>query len=256
MPIADQQSLPTIKITEVAYNNGAFNPIHYHTSHQLLVVQQGFIRVHTPTGWYVITPSRGIWLTKKTLHSLAILKNTQIFSVYIPPTITENLLPQTQVVGINSLLQALLGQAVNIDIAIMTSRDKLIMELIVAELSRLTVLEELKLPQPSSENYQAICDKIRDRLSHQWALTDIANTLGISERTVARQFYQQTGLSFNEWLRRLRFQYSFELLLQGNSVIDVALKVGYENPSSFSTAFKQRVGITPTQFVAQSLGGV
>ena len=83
------------------------------------------------------------------------------------------------------------------------------------------------------------------------SLADIAHLLNISERTVSRQFTQQTGLSFIEWLRRLRLQHSLELLLQGQSVVDVSLAVGYDSPSAFSTAFKQRIGLSPTQYVAQ-----
>jgi AraC-like DNA-binding protein len=120
----------------------------------------------------------------------------------------------------------------------------------LGETGCLTPLTEFEVPQPALPEYQALIEKISARLSHPWTLADIAHLLNISERTVSRQFTQQTGLSFIEWLRRLRLQHSLELLLQGQSVLDVALAVGYDSPSAFSTTFKQRIGLSPTQYVA------
>ena len=155
-------------------------------------------------------------------------------------------------VAISELLQALLSSAVGINSHYQTNtREAWIVELILDELRCLTPLAEFEVPQPTLPEYQALLEKISERLSHPWALADIAHLLNISERTVSRQFTQQTGLSFIEWLRRLRLQHSLELLLQGQSVVDVSLTVGYDSPSAFSTAFKQRIGLSPTQYVAQ-----
>ena len=241
----------TLIVVEKNYSLGANEPLHQHACHQLIMVKHGFVRVTTPDGYFAITQSRGIWLAKGTKHSLSILKYTQILSAFVEPLARADLPNRSQVVAIGELLQALLGSAIGIDSHYQANtREAWLVELILDELRQLTTLADFEVPQPTLPEYEVICDKIRQRLSHQWALADIAQLLGISERTVSRQFTTQTGLSFVEWLRRLRLQHSLELLLQGQSIVDVAFAVGYDSPSAFSTAFKQRIGVSPSQYVA------
>lgn len=241
-----------LNVIEQYYETGMTEPPHSHVCHQLIIVKHGFIRVATPKGFFAITQHRGIWLTQNTEHSLSILKNTQVLSAFVEPLARADLPNRSQVVVISELLQALLSNASGIDSHYAdNTREAWIVELILDELRRLTPLADFEVPQPTLSEYSLIYKKISQRLSHQWALADIAQMLGISERTVSRQFTAQTGLSFVEWLRRLRLQHSLELLLQGQSVVDVALAVGYDSPSAFSTAFKQRIGVSPTQYVVQ-----
>lgn len=247
---ASQPNQP-LSIVIHQYDVGMIEPSHHHLCHQLIVVKQGFIRVTTSKGQFAITPQRGIWLTQGIEHRLNILKNTQVLSAFVEPLARADLPNRSQVVTISELLQALLGSAIDIDSHYQAdTREAWLVELILDELRQLTALADFEVPQPTLPEYQAICDKIRQRLSHQWSLADVAQLLAISERTVSRQFTAQTGLSFVEWLRRLRLQHSLELLLQGQSVVDVALAVGYDSPSAFSTAFKQRIGVSPSQYVA------
>lgn len=241
----------TMIVIDKIYSLGASEPLHQHDCHQLIIVKHGFIRVTTPNGHFVITQNRGIWLAKGTEHSLTILKNTQVIAGFVEPLARADLPNRSQVVAISELLQALLGSAIGIDSRYQANtREAWLIELILDELRRLNSLADFEVPQPTLLEYQAICKKISQRLSHQWSLADIAQLLNISERTVSRQFTAQTGLSFVEWLRRLRLSHSLELLLQGQSVVDVALAVGYDSPSAFSTAFKQRIGVSPSQYVA------
>lgn len=234
------------------YATGANEPMHKHACHQLIVIKHGFMRVTTSSGHFAITQNRGIWLAEGTEHSLTILKNTHVIAGFIEPLARADLSNRSQVVSISDLLQALLENSIGINSQYQShTREAWLVELMLDECRRLTPLTEFALPEPTVTAYKTACDKIRERLHHGWSLTDMAQILGISERTVSRQFTQQTGLSFAEWLRRLRLQHSLELLLSGQSVVDVALSVGYDSPSAFSTAFKQRIGLSPTQYVAQ-----
>jgi AraC-like DNA-binding protein len=44
---------------------------------------------------------------------------------------------------------------------------------------------------------------------------------------------------------------ALELLATGEKVIDVALTLGYESPSAFSTMFRRQFDRTPSQFFAE-----
>jgi len=63
-----------------------------------------------------------------------------------------------------------------------------------------------------------------------------------------RLFKRYYGLTPIQYLTDKRIEKSKEHLKQGMTVTDTCFDVGFESPSSFSTLFKCRVGITPNKF--------
>lgn len=65
-----------------------------------------------------------------------------------------------------------------------------------------------------------------------------------------RQFSQYCGVSVNRYVTLMRLKRaSFQLVQQPQQkVIDIALNAGFENPESFSRAFKHTFGRTPSEF--------
>ena len=62
-------------------------------------------------------------------------------------------------------------------------------------------------------------------------------------------FKNSTGLSFKEYLNKVRIEESKILLLNTDfSIIDIAIAVGFEDQSYFSKVFKKYTGTTPKQF--------
>lgn len=61
-----------------------------------------------------------------------------------------------------------------------------------------------------------------------------------------RMFSYVAGISLSEYIRRRRMsQAAFELQRTDSRVIDIALKYGYNSPTSFNRAFQNVHGITP-----------
>jgi AraC-like DNA-binding protein len=79
-------------------------------------------------------------------------------------------------------------------------------------------------------------------------LGELATAAGMTERTVARLFLKETGLTFGQWRRQLRLLAALERLGAGESVSNVALDVGYEDVSSFIAVFKAALGDTPARY--------
>jgi AraC-like DNA-binding protein len=55
-------------------------------------------------------------------------------------------------------------------------------------------------------------------------------------------------VSFGRWRQQLRLLAALELLGAGESVTRVAFEVGYEDVSSFISAFKGAMGETPARY--------
>lgn len=74
--------------------------------------------------------------------------------------------------------------------------------------------------------------------------------MGVSVRTLERQFQRDTGMNMREWRLRARLLHALPLLERGDSVTDVALSCGYESTSSFIASFRRFFGTTPGSFSA------
>jgi len=81
-------------------------------------------------------------------------------------------------------------------------------------------------------------------------LTQWGRDVGASERTLARAFLADTGLSFGQWRGLLRLRAAMVALAAGDPVTRVAREVGYESTSAFVAAFRRATGSTPAVYFA------
>lgn len=127
------------------------------------------------------------------------------------------------------------------------SRAERIYELILDEIRGINVLP-FNLPEPQTPALLALCRQIQDQPGEKWTTALAARELNISERTLLRHFRQQTGLVFSEWLRRARLMEALNRLAQGQSVLRVALDLGYDSHSAFSAMFRRTLGVAPSDY--------
>lgn len=71
---------------------------------------------------------------------------------------------------------------------------------------------------------------------------------GASERTLARVFVAETGVSFGRWRTLIRIQAALTALAGGEPVGNVARRVGYDSDSAFVQAFRRETGVTPGSY--------
>lgn len=80
-------------------------------------------------------------------------------------------------------------------------------------------------------------------------LDQVARKMGISSNYFSALFKQSTGSSFINYLTDVRIANAKELLKRGNyKTYEVAMRCGYENPTYFSTIFKRRTGVSPSEY--------
>jgi AraC-like DNA-binding protein len=77
----------------------------------------------------------------------------------------------------------------------------------------------------------------------------LADTAGLSTRTLQRRIKAASGLTPGAFLRTMRLERAAQLLNGGaSSVTDVAAAVGYTDAESFSRAFRQGFGVSPSAY--------
>lgn len=89
-------------------------------------------------------------------------------------------------------------------------------------------------------------------------LDDLAQLIGQPRQYVSQILNEQLGQNFYEYINGLRIEEARELLLhpqhRQSPVLDIAFATGFNNKVSFYRTFKNRFGVTPTEF--RELNGV
>ncbi|NWK67553.1 AraC family transcriptional regulator [Bacillus paramycoides] len=100
----------------------------------------------------------------------------------------------------------------------------------------------------SLKNMNAAMQYIEDNLTNEIDFKKIARIAFCSEYHFKRMFSFLAGISLSEYIRCRRLTLAaFELKDSDVKVIDVAIKYGYNSPDSFSRAFQNLHGITPSE---------
>lgn len=95
---------------------------------------------------------------------------------------------------------------------------------------------------------------IYDHSDKTISLDALASYTGFSKYHFNRIFFVATGYQLGEFIQRHKLEKALHLIKQGNhNIIDVALSVGYDSPSSFSRAFKKNFSVTPSDVVQGKL---
>ncbi len=93
-----------------------------------------------------------------------------------------------------------------------------------------------------------ILEFLNDNYMDDLTMEQIAAYTGRSLATFKRDFKKISSLTPQKWLIKKRLEAAYiKLKEEGKKVQDVYMEVGFKNASHFSTAFKQRYGIPPTE---------
>ncbi len=80
----------------------------------------------------------------------------------------------------------------------------------------------------------------------------VASFVGFSVSHLNRLFRRHTGHSLNEYIRHYRVERAAELLLDSEqSILDIALAVGYQSASSLYESFRREFGVAPGEYRKQ-----
>ena len=86
------------------------------------------------------------------------------------------------------------------------------------------------------------------------SVDDIARSLGVSQMQLYRKVKALLGTGVTDYLQTIRLTKARLLLLQeGGTIAEVAYQTGFSSPSYFSTAFKAKYQVSPSEFRALHL---
>jgi AraC-like DNA-binding protein len=234
------------------FPDGHFIAPHAHRRSQLIYASSGVMRVRTPLGAWVVPPNRAVWVPANVVHDVRMAGAVAMRTLYILPHLVGSLPHECCVVTVSPLLRELVLRAAELPLLYdEAGPDGRVMALILDELRALPVLP-LNLPMPRDTRLARICRTILDDPASALTLNAWGKQIGASSRTLARGFLHETGMTFGRWRQQARLLEALSRLAQGQSVTTIALDLGYDSPSAFTSMFKRALGRTPSAYFANS----
>ena len=90
---------------------------------------------------------------------------------------------------------------------------------------------------------------LAEQLEQPWDLKQMASLVSMSVPSLIRHVRAAYRTTPGQFLGRMRLKHAAELLLSSRMPIGmIALKTGYENPTSFAAAFKREFQYSPREY--------
>ena len=221
---------------------------HSHERAQFIYATAGTMRVAADGSMWVVPPQRALWMPAGVEHGITMLSDVTMRTLYLRDDAAAAMPPSCRVLPVSPLLRELIVRAT--ELPLQYDEDGPaghVIALLLAELHGLQSLP-LQLPMPQEARLRALCLALLAAPGDQRTLREWAQSVNASERTVARLFQNETGLSFGAWRQQARLLEAMGRLGSGAPVTQVALDLGYDSVSAFSAMFRRAAGASPSAY--------
>jgi AraC-like DNA-binding protein len=236
-----------ISIATLAYEypRGFLVSEHAHGSDQLIYAIRGLMEVYSDRSAWLIPPNFALWVPAHTRHRIRMPTAVSMRTLYIRPGLVTRPEPHCAVLSVAPLLRELMVETVRLGRLSLRNREHCnLCDLTALHIRRaLPIPTEIRMPQ--DPRALSVATRILDSLVESPSLPTLCNQVGVSTRTLQRLFRTDVGIDANSWRQQARLTRAVELLVHGSSVKQVALAVGYAQPSAFVAAFRRVFGLTP-----------
>lgn len=127
-------------------------------------------------------------------------------------------------------------------------------ELLARVMDVLSMIQRTMTPPPQStliirDEVQAAMQILEEELAYNWTVTELAARVALSPAQLTRLFNRHLGTGPAAFLRRTRIRHLAEILTSTDMDIATAAKrVGWQDQSQASRAFRAGYGLSPQQF--------
>ena len=94
-----------------------------------------------------------------------------------------------------------------------------------------------------------VIEYLKENLNRQISVFELAKTFYTGVSTLKKKFKDKTGMGVIEYFIDLKLRKGAEMLEKGNySVSEVSEWLGFSSPGYFSRLFKQKLGLSPSEY--------
>lgn len=110
-------------------------------------------------------------------------------------------------------------------------------------------MEKVENLSKKSEIIKPACNYIKEKFNRELRLDTLADLCGVSKSYFCRLFKEEMGVGVTEYVISLRMREACRLLEEtDDSVVVIAINVGYVDCGYFNRLFKKHIGCTPLEY--------
>ncbi len=125
-----------------------------------------------------------------------------------------------------------------------------VLELLLLQFEQFTYNQKItkSLKKKDVDKMYAVKDFLMENLDSTNSLIDLAHLVGTNEFSLKKGFKEIFGKSVFSFWNDLKMEQAKKMLLEEDlTIFEISEQVGYKNQRHFSTAFKKKYGILPSQ---------
>jgi len=223
---------------------------HTHVDHQLAWAASGVLTVRTRESAWVLPTTRALWIPAGVRHETLSAGTATMRSAYVRPAQCPIGWTEPTPVSASPLMAELIGY---LEDPALDGRRRANAEGVLVDILRPVAMTTIEVRMPADDRARQVADLISANLADGRTLAEWGRAVGASERTLARAFLADTGVSFGRWRTLLRLRAALGALAAGEPVGNVARHVGYDSDSAFVQAFRRETGVTPSTYFRQGV---
>ncbi|NOR61660.1 MAG: helix-turn-helix domain-containing protein [Rhodobacteraceae bacterium] len=236
------------------YPAGMNAETHSHPRAHLIYAVSGVMHIETQIASYTILPSTALLMPANTEHAIYMDGPVAMRALFLRSSAARRFFGDCKVISVTPLLRELIlaacSEPLNWDIQ---GRGHHVTALALDEIEKSNILP-LDLPLPTDARLRRVIDALRKQPQNTSSLVEWVQISNVSDRTLARLFRKETGLSFRQWRQQARLTAAMGALSAGESPAKAAIIADFESQPAFGLAFRKFFGFTLGQ--VQGLPGL
>ena len=224
---------------------------HRHPFHQLVYVSTGVLAVTTEQASWVASSGRAMWIPADTWHEHRVYGPSGVHTVGFPPGDAPLHSTKPTVVSVAPLLRELLIACSEPGLP-RAEADRL--QAVLRDRLKRSPVQPLTLPAARDPRLIHACALATQDLAQPRTMAWLARRCAVGERTLARLFRGEFGMTYPQWRTVTRVFHAMILLAEGSTVTEAGRCCGWATTSAFIDAFTRTVGQTPGGYRAAARG--
>ncbi|MCV7062758.1 AraC family transcriptional regulator [Mycolicibacterium vaccae] len=224
---------------------------HSHDVHQIEYALHGVVEVETDSAHYLLPPQQAAWIPAGLEHQAVMNPDVKTVAVMFDPTLIPDGGDRARILAVSPLIREMMIYALRWPIERTVGddiSDGFFRTLAVLVCEALDHEAPLSLPTSDHPIVAAALDHTKKNLDTA-TCADVSRAVSVSERTLRRLFADSLGISWRTYLLHARMLRAMALLAgPAQTVQETATAVGFDSVSSFTRAFTQFCGETPSAY--------
>ena len=218
------------------YDSGHCTDLHRHSRAQFLFAQKGTMRARTTLGSWIVPPGYGLLIPAELEHQVEMFGMVALRSAYFHTTeLPARYHTTCAVIQVSPLLSACIDRLSNGPLEYDENGiEGNLAAIIIAEITNIPA-SSMALPFPTSSKLDPLVHAMLSDPSDSRSIDDWADALAMSRRSFTRLFRRETGMTFDQWRQRRRFQAASEMMASKRPMSQIASAVGYGSVAALKT---------------------